>query len=47
MTSVISRCDKLHCLDGTIAGILIAAMVSTTKRIALEENLGPIAHNEA
>jgi hypothetical protein len=48
MTSVISLNDKRHYLPSTQTGILIAAMVSITKNIALEKkNLGLITHYEA
>jgi hypothetical protein len=47
MTSVISLSDKRHYLRSTQTGILIAAMVSTLKNIALEKRHGLIPHHEA
>jgi hypothetical protein len=42
MTCVIPQGDKPHYIADTIAETLIEAIVSTTKRIALEEDLGSI-----
>ena len=47
MTCVIPQGDNPHYLAETIAETLIAAIVSTTKRFALEEDLGSIIHHEA
>jgi hypothetical protein len=47
MTCIIPHGDKPHYLADTIAETLIAAIVSTTKRIALEEDLGSIIDHEA
>ena len=47
MTSVMSLSDKRHYLWSTQSAILIAAMVSVMKDIALEKHYGLIPHHEA